>query len=233
MLGRRAAAKQRKDLGQPIDERPWLGEDESMTSDAVISAALESLAGTRHAHAEAVQLVPKRPGLYAFYGDDVAWRQLRLEPAFEGQPLYAGKAERSLIGRDVGTHFAVGKTGSSTVRRSLAALLVDDLGLVATPRNVEKPDGSANFGLDADSEIRLSEWMTQRLSLATWSKPDGVVLDVIETEVVRRLRPPLNLDKVGESRERLRRARKRMAESARAWRPLGEPGSDTSDQRQD
>lgn len=188
-----------------------------MTSDHVIAAALASLAGNRHVHADAVQLVPKNPGLYAFYGDDPAWAQLGLSPAFEGQPLYVGKAERSLNGRDVGTHFAAGKTGSSTVRRSLAALLVDELALVSVPRNLAKPDGSANFGLDAVSERSLSTWMAQRLSLATWSKPEDAILDVIETAVVRRLRPPLNLDKVGEPRTRLREARRRMADTARAW----------------
>ena len=96
-------------------------------------------------------------------------------------------------------------------------MLVDSLALVAAPRNPAKPGGSANFGLDAKSEVRLSEWMTQRLSLATWTKPDDVSLDEMETQVLRRLRPPLNLDKVGEPRERLRQARKRMAEAARAW----------------
>ena len=55
-----------------------------MTIDQVISAALESLAGVRHAHADAVLLVAKEPGLYAFYGDDRAWAQLRLSPAFDG-----------------------------------------------------------------------------------------------------------------------------------------------------
>ena len=188
-----------------------------MTIDRVIAAALETLAGIRHAHADAVRLVPKAPGLYAFYGDGRAWAELRLSPAFDSQPLYVGKAERSLNGRDVGTHFAVGKTGSSTVRRSLAALLVDELALVAVPRNLAKPDGSANFGLDVASEGSLSSWMEQRLSLATWSKPEGANLDGIETAVVRRLRPPLNLDKVGEPRTRLREARRRMADTARAW----------------
>ncbi|MBY9074229.1 hypothetical protein K1X13_05275 [Nocardioides sp. WL0053] len=72
--------------------------------------------------------------LYAFYGDDHAWSELELSPAFDGQPLYVGEAERSLNGRDVGTHNAAGKTGSSTVRRSLAALLVNELALVAVPR---------------------------------------------------------------------------------------------------
>lgn len=43
-----------------------------MTIDPVIAASLESLAGIRHAHADAVRLVPKAPGLYAFYGDDRA-----------------------------------------------------------------------------------------------------------------------------------------------------------------
>jgi hypothetical protein len=195
-----------------------------MTSDLVIAAALESLAGMRHAHSDAVQLVPKEPGLYAFYGDDHAWSGLGLNPTFEGQPLYVGKAERSLNGRDVGTHFAAGKTGSSTVRRSLAALLVEELALVAVPRNLAKPDGSANFGLDAASEVRLSIWMEQRLSLATWSKPEDAILDEIETAVVRSLRPPLNLDKVGQPRERLREARKRMADIARAWQPDAGPG---------
>jgi hypothetical protein len=188
-----------------------------MTIDDVIAASLDSLASVRNVHADAVGLVPKAPGLYAFYGDARAWAELRLSPAFDDQPLYVGKAERSLNGRDVGTHFAVGRTGSSTVRRSLAALLVDELDLVAVPRNLATPDGSANFGLDAASEGALSIWMEQRLSLATWSNSERVDLDEIETAVVRRLRPPLNLDKVGETRTRLRQARRRMADTARAW----------------
>jgi hypothetical protein len=196
-----------------------------MTSEAVVAGALESLAGMRLAHGDAVLLVPKHPGLYAFYGDDHAWLDLGLSRAYDGQALYVGKAERSLNGRDVGTHFATGKTGSSTVRRSLAALLVDELALVALPRNLAKPDGSANFGLDAASEVRLSGWMEQRLSLGTWSKPEDALLDEIETAVVRRLRPPLNLDKVGESRQRLREARRHMADVARAWRPSDDRGA--------
>jgi hypothetical protein len=139
--------------------------------------------------------------------------------AFEDQPLYVGKAERSLNGRDVRTHFATGKTGSSTVRRSLAALLVEELDLTPVPRNLLKPDGSANFALEAEGDARLSSWMEEHLSLATWVSPADAVLDEVETAVVRRLRPPLNLDKVGEPRTVLREARKRMATTARNWTP--------------
>jgi hypothetical protein len=123
----------------------------------------------------------------------------------------------------MGTHFAVGKTGSSTVRRSLSASLVHKLVLVALPRNPDKPDGSANFGLDQVSEDRVSSWMEQRLLLATWSKREGANLDQIETAVVRQLQPPLNLDKVGQPRKRLRDARPRMADTARAWQPCVGP----------
>ena len=190
-----------------------------MTNDAATAAALVSLAGLRHGYAVAVNLVPDEPGLYAFYGDGPTWTSLGLSPAFDNQPLYVGKAERSLNGRDVRTHFAAGKTGSSTVRRSLAALLARELGLVPVPRNIAKPDGSANFALDPQSEVLLSEWMQSRLSLATWTKLEGESLDVIETAVVHRLRPPLNLDKVGEPRGQLRAARKRLADIAGAWQP--------------
>ena len=189
-----------------------------MSSDTLL-IVLEALAGPGHTRSDAATITPRKPGLYALYGDDTAWRQLGLTPATQGQPLYVGKAERSLNGRDVGTHFATGKTGSSTVRRSLAALLDTHLDLTAVPRNLAKPENSANFALELASDQRLSSWMDSRLTLATWVKPPGAQLGEVETEVLLRLQPPLNLDKVGQPRERLRLARKTMADKARAWRP--------------
>lgn len=191
--------------------------------DPVVADALENLAGVHHRREDAADLVARSPGLYAFYGDEHSWSDLQLTPVFDGQPLYVGKAELSLNGRDVGTHFATGKTGSSTVRRSLAALLVDELVLIPVPRNLARPDGSANFALEHAGDARLSDWMERRLFLATWVKPDGVFLDELETAVVRQLRPPLNLDKVGEPRKRLRIARKRMSEAATAWQHAVSP----------
>ncbi|WP_460807533.1 GIY-YIG nuclease family protein, partial [Nocardioides salsibiostraticola] len=142
-----------------------------MTNEDIVVAALGALADKKRSRAEAAEVVPKNPGLYAFYGDARAWSDLGLSPVFATQPLYVGKAERSLNGRDVGTHFTAGKTGSSTVRRSLAALLANDFELVAVPRNLVKPDGSANFGLEDRSEERLSAWMDKRLTLSTCESP--------------------------------------------------------------
>lgn len=59
--------------------------------------------------------------------------------------------------------------------------------------------------------------MEERLALSTWVKPEDVVLDEVETAVLLRLRPPLSRDKVGESRERLRRARGVLAAASRNW----------------
>jgi len=67
-------------------------------------------------------VVPGRPGLYAIYGDAKTWNELGLGMAPDGRPLYIGKAEDSLIIRDLKTHFGDGRTGHSTVRRSFGRL---------------------------------------------------------------------------------------------------------------
>jgi hypothetical protein len=193
-----------------------LRDDVVMMAGLELEDALRALGGPVLTFSEAQGLTPRKAGLYAFYGDEAAWADLGLMAVFSEQPLYVGKAERSLNGRDVRTHFASGKTGSSTVRRSLAALLADSLDLVPVPRNLSKSDGSANFGLTPESDDRLSQWMAERLRLATWVKPEGVDLNEVETAVALQFRPPLNLDKVGEPRARLREARKRMADTARS-----------------
>lgn len=75
--------------------------------------------------------VPHAAGLYAIYGDSGVWKALGLGDAQDDRPLYVGKAEDSLVSRDLNTHFATGKTGWSSPRRSFAALLADELKLTA------------------------------------------------------------------------------------------------------
>lgn len=76
---------------------------------------------------DAAAVVPPSAGLYAINGEATVWRALGLGDPPDGRPLYVGKAERSLSGRGLGTHFATGRTGPSTLRRSLAALLVSSV----------------------------------------------------------------------------------------------------------
>ncbi|WP_157850848.1 GIY-YIG nuclease family protein [Streptomyces exfoliatus] len=185
--------------------------------EAMVCVALAALTdGPQHTAQEALEVVPNAAGLYAIHGDLLAVKELAAGAA--DHPLYVGKAERSLVGRDLRTHFATGKTGFSTLRRTLSALLREPLGLRAVPRNLARPDGSANYSLESSGDERLTEWMHARLQLSVWVGPDGVVLDEVETAVLNVLRPPLNLAKMGSLGDRrVKAARAAMAEEARAW----------------
>lgn len=164
--------------------------------------------------------VPDRPGLYAIYGAAEIWEELGLGAPPDGRPLYVGKAEDSLVTRDLRTHFGDGRTGQSTVRRSFAALLHDALGFRGVPRNAAKPGYFANYGLTAAHDTALTQWMTGKLALAAWPKPSDCTLPLktIEVALLAELLPPLNLTDVFTPwTARVKAARVTMAEEARAW----------------
>jgi hypothetical protein len=179
--------------------------------------AWAALRGQRYEIVHALAHVPDAPGLYAIYGSRETWEELQLECDSEQRSLYVGKAEGSLVSRDLQTHFATGRTGSSTVRRSFAALLRDSLDLRGQPRNLANPQRFANFGLAQLDDQRLTDWMHRHLRLAVWIKPPGVVLDRVETEVIRAWRPPLNIAKNPHPLAMLKIARQTMVDDARAW----------------
>lgn len=187
------------------------------------TVAAEALTGTRWAITDAPDHVPAQPGLYAIYGDEGAWADLRLVRDRE-KPLYVGKAEKSFVARDLRDHFAASpnakpQTGSSTVRRSFAALLRETLSLTAVPRNLDLPSHFTNYGLAAGGDDRLNEWMRSRLSLAVWPAPADLRMKLadIETEVIRRFMPPINIAKNPGKLRRLRDARAGMAAEAARW----------------
>lgn len=190
-----------------------------------VDAAVRSLTGTRWAITDAPGNVPARPGLYAIYGDDDAWRGLDLAPSPD-RPLYIGKAENSLVARELNGHFGANpnstpQTGSSTVRRSFAALLRDTLQLRAVPRNLRNPGHFTNYGLADGGDERLNEWMHARLTLAVWPAPQGFAYELadIETAVIRHFTPPINISKNPGKLARLSRAREVMAAEAARWTP--------------
>ena len=168
----------------------------------------------------AESIVPGRPGLYAIHGDATTWNELGLGDPPDGRPLYIGKAEDSLVTRDLKTHFGDGRTGQSTVRRSFAALLHDTLGLRGIPRNTAKPGYFSNYGLSASHDAALTRWMRDRLRLAVWPTPRDCefTLGQVETALFLKLLPPLNLEGVvTDWTAQVKAARAVMAEEARAW----------------
>ena len=185
-------------------------------SDSVF-AALQS---PRFSFVDALLTLPSAPGLYAIYGDQLAWAQLRLEMPEDDPALYVGKAEDSLTRRDLETHFGDGRTGSSTVRRSFAALLRTELSLHGMPRNPEKPGYFSNYGLSPSDDAKLTQWMKDRLLIAAWPTDGSRALVDIESDVLRRWNPALNIAGVDHRwRSFVTAQRKVMADQAREWRP--------------
>jgi hypothetical protein len=103
------------------------------------------------------------------------------------------------------------------VRRSFAALLRKHLSLTGVPRNLANPGHFGNYGLSPADDERLTRWMRDRLEIAVWPTDAHRALVDLETEVLRRWNPPINIAKVQHpSRPFLQAERKVMADQARA-----------------
>ncbi len=148
--------------------------------------------------------VPREPGLYAW------WAHPTSLPAMPGlahpddpglRLLYVGLATslRSRLGQN---HMR--RTGSSTLRRTLVGLLLDEEGY--------RTRWTDRVVLVDEDEGRLTEWMTTnlRVSWCTHMEPRQV-----EGDVIRVLRPPLNVDHAsGPVRDAVKIARTRYHRSA-------------------
>ena len=219
-----ATSTRRREPEAQARPRPTTSADDRDTERNVfVRDALGALArANARPISEAAERVPRQPGLYAIHAPAEVWAELGLGAPPDERPLYVGKVERSLASRDVDTHFGSGRTGSSTVRRSFAALLRQPLGLEGRPRNPAKPERPANYGLSPEQDERLTAWMRTHLALAVWPKTEGcdIALGVIENKLLELLEPPLNLkDVITPWTARIKMGRKVMADQARSRMP--------------
>ena len=117
--------------------------------------------------------------------------------------LYIGKTESSQEDRDVGEHLTDGKTGSSTVRRSLGALLREQLNLKPQPRSATEKSAKrfTNYKFDAAGEGALTVWMKKHLSLSFCELADLKIpeLRALEKRLIGLAKPPLNIQDNSES----------------------------------
>lgn len=130
------------------------------------------------------------PGVYAWWDPNGALASFwpkgfpDVDPA---KPLYVGIARTTLAERAGKMHLE--KTRMSTIRRSLAALLVDELdllrGIAVDPRRRTK------FSLATAAEPRLTHWMITHLR-TTWVLHPSP--EEVEKEIIEKLTPPLNHD---------------------------------------
>jgi hypothetical protein len=127
------------------------------------------------------------PGVYAVFA--CAGISQGLAGLHPQRLLYVGMTEASL---ELRNHFDHGNSGFSTLRRSLGAILRDELGLCAIPRG---PGASrtnvTNYRFAEEGEGRLSDWMRASLEWSFVALADDVPGS--EAALIAALRPPLNL----------------------------------------
>jgi hypothetical protein len=131
---------------------------------------------------------PHAPGVYAWFLDEAT--ALRSMPRQSGEPIYIGTSSNLAQRRDE-THFKTGGTGFSTLRRSLGALLKDELNLRALPRGTGPSDQNFRcYRFDDGGEARLTGWMRQhlRVGICAHSEPEE-----LERGLIALAQPPLNL----------------------------------------
>lgn len=127
--------------------------------------------------------VPATPGLYGW------WASPDVLPTLLGPPhpsipnlrlLYVGIATklRSRLGSN-----HLGRTGSSTLRRTLAGLLLDD--------EQYRTRWTDRVVLVDDDERRLTDWMVAHLRVSWCEHPTP---RDVEESIIHVLRPPLNVD---------------------------------------
>ncbi|MDB4959380.1 MAG: hypothetical protein JWO36_6949 [Myxococcales bacterium] len=136
----------------------------------------------------------QRAGLYSWWADEAARRALAKGLGHEIGPLiyvgqagatskHSAKASNATLGSRIRNNHLGGDIGSSTFRKTLAALLRDELALEVVDENRLSPPSST----------RLSEWMAAHLRLTIVAVDDPVLLTSLEEAVVGRIDAPLNL----------------------------------------
>lgn len=136
------------------------------------------------------------PGIYAFFyiGNDFP---LLGDSVSKHQIIYIGKTESSQEKRDSKTHFTTGRTGNSTVRKSIGSILCLQENLIPIPRNDSDYEAGrlSHFMFDDSSEKIITNWMKNNLALSFYEYPESKqLIDKLETEIIKQLKPILNID---------------------------------------
>jgi hypothetical protein len=125
-------------------------------------------------------------GVYAFFlAGPTVLAGMRIEPR---GLIYVGAADSS---GDVRDQFAYADSGFSTLRRSLGALLKEQLRLNAIPRGLRQPETTRNYRFCDGSEQRLTLWMRANLRYGFVVLPREV--KSVARALIADLGPPLNL----------------------------------------
>lgn len=136
------------------------------------------------------------PGIYAVLYFGKSKTLGAINGLKSGQIIYIGKTLSSQQSRDADTHFKSGKSGSSTLRRSIGALLRENEKFVPIPRGKGKKEkDTTNYRFDEKSEEVLTTWMLDNLGLAFFEYPKSPdAIRRLELKLLDKLCPVLNIE---------------------------------------
>lgn len=154
--------------------------------------------------------IPKTAGVYAYFlTEGASLGDIETRP---DRLLYVGMTEDGL---DVRNHFGKQSSGFSTFRRSLGAILKDQLDLSAMPRSQgPSKTNSLNYAFAGNGEASLSKWMEGNL-LASFVSVQSSDISQLEKALITQMEPPLNLtDWKNPQRNRIKELRARCVTEA-------------------
>ena len=157
---------------------------------------LKSIVGSARPFSD-IQSFSSSPGIYGvfFFGSEFPLASSK-QSIGRGTLIYLGKTESSQIERDLRQHFTTGETGRSTLRRSIGALLREQLNLKPEPRSHSERSARKyqNYKFDSLGEERLTGWMKTNLGLSFYEYDETPSeIERLEIELIRLGVPILNI----------------------------------------
>lgn len=181
-----------------------------MEYDICITRILEHLAKERTSPTKLS--APNRAGVYALFALTPKIDACQIYSS--GETIYIGKSD-NLAKRPLCDHFISGRTGQSSPRRSLGAILKEELILEAIPRNEGKSEQDFRcYCFEDKGEQRLTDWMKKNIEVGVYEFHGDV--KKLEDGLILKAKPILNLTKwPNPQASKIKQLRKRCVEEAK------------------
>ncbi len=174
-----------------------------------------------HTPVKKIKEFSKLPGIYAFFfiGTNFPLSDFVIP---KHKIVYIGKTESSQQARNCNVHFKSGKTGSSTVRKSIGALLSQTINIKPIIRSLSDVNNNriSHYKFDDQSEDIVTQWMFENLSVAFYEYPKSKKeIDTLETLLINDICPVLNIDHKNKNnpfRNKIKELRKKLGIIAHA-----------------
>lgn len=136
--------------------------DEKLSWEGAKQVTKAMFANLRPATEEMIKKLDEQDGIYIVTYDGSALG-FGLMNGPEEKVVYVGISKFNSS-----RHFTSGTTGTSTLRRSLGALLSARLELLPIPRSNDQEDADRfdNYAFESESEQRLTEWMKNNFKIS-------------------------------------------------------------------